>query len=195
MSALKFDGSDIATLLMDNYVDVVRRHIIVMGDVDEAMFMRIMLSLDLLEGQNRKPITIKLYSSGGEVYAGFGIYDRIKLSPCKITIEGWGQLMSMATVILQAADLRLLSPNARMMIHYGSTEVTGNTKDVIKFTEFVKTVDEPVIEGIYLERIRKKNKGFTQKQLEKLLSTDTYLLPDRVIGLGLADGLVGERKK
>jgi hypothetical protein len=45
---------------------------------------------------------------------------RIKESSCKVCIRGYGAIMSGASLIMQAAYLREMSPNAFFMLHDGS---------------------------------------------------------------------------
>ncbi len=78
------------------------------------------------------------------------------------------------------------------MIHRGTVEFSGESKAVWRECHFDKFVDEPLAESIYLAKIKAKNKGFKKKQLDELLSTDSYLLPETVISLNLADGYINK---
>jgi len=136
------------------------------------------------------PITIVLNTPGGEWYNGLAIYDTIKSCKNHITIIGVGHVMSMGTVIMQAADDRLVSANCRLMIHYGSDGFVGNSKDMVeagKETAFAQKKQE----DMYLARIHEQKPTYSRAALRKLLSVDTYLTPDEFVKLGLADKVVG----
>ena len=86
---------------------------------DAHMAERLLKNIHILEALNKDPITIIFNNIGGDVNHGLAIYDGIKNSECHITIKVFGHAMSMGSIILQAADERLMSPNASQMIHYG----------------------------------------------------------------------------
>jgi ATP-dependent protease ClpP protease subunit len=79
-------------------------------------------ALTELENESRKGVTIRLNSLGGSVYEALAIVGRINASPCKITIEGYGAIMSAATLILAAGDKRKLSHLAWFMHHEASVD-------------------------------------------------------------------------
>lgn len=159
-------------------------------DIDEGSTMQTcdnLMALDQTDG----PITLLLNTPGGEWYNGLAIYDTIKSSKNHITIIGLGHVMSMGTVIMQAADERLVSANCRLMVHYGTDGFIGNSKDMVeagKETAFAQKKQE----DIYLSRIHDKKPQYRRADLKKLLSVDTYLTPDEFVRLGLADKVVGD---
>ena len=61
-----------------------------------------------------------MHSVGGEWSDGMAIYDAISMSRSYITIIAYGQAESMSSIIFQAADRRLITPNTYFMSHYGS---------------------------------------------------------------------------
>lgn len=119
------------------------------ADVSAELFIK---GLHVLEAKNSKPITILMNSPGGDWYHGMAIYDAIKCSPCKITIRVYGHAMSMGSVILQAADHRIMMPRSRFMIHYGYEERSGHSKVVYKWADEGKKVNYEM-ENIYLDRM------------------------------------------
>lgn len=131
-----------------------------------------------------KPITIFLNNVGGYVSHGMAIYDAIKMSPVETTIIVKGNVMSMASVILQAADKRLMTPYAKMLVHYGSASYDGNYMD---FSRFMKDWerDNEDISKIYAERT-----GLSMQELHEIQVHDTYLSATEAVGKGFADGIV-----
>ena len=87
--------------------------------VDHFMAEYLIKGMHSLESKNKKPILIIMNNPGGDWYHGMAIYDAIKSSPCECTIKVYGHAMSMGSIILQAADNRIMMPNSRFMIHYG----------------------------------------------------------------------------
>lgn len=171
--------------------DPKRRIIEIYGEIDELSTKQFLQNMDRLEDLSAtESITVKINSVGGNVYDGYAIYDRIKRSPCHVTAEGWGQVMSMATFIMQAADERVLAPNTVFMIHYGSTFNIGNTADTVNWSAFSAKHDMPTFEEIYLRQIKKKNPKYKLKDLQSALRTDTILTAPEAVKLGLADRIL-----
>lgn len=162
------------------------------AEVDSRMAERAIKALHLLDSQNRKAITIILNSTGGDVYHGMSVYDAIKACKSKVTIKVMGQAMSMGAVILQAGHKRLIAPNARVMIHYGSMGLEPNHSKIFK-----KWADECArldveMENLLLERIKQTNPRFTRKKLQELCNFDTIMTASEAVQLGLADGIIGD---
>jgi len=103
---------------------------------------------------------------------------------------GFGQVMSAATIIMQAADKRVLSKNVRVMIHAGTSSMNSVHPKIHEawVKQFVK--DEKVIENLYMDRIKQRNPEFTLKKLRKLLTFDTILSCEETIEMGLADEIL-----
>jgi len=72
--------------------------------VDFESTKKLIKNLHILETLSKEPITIIMNSPGGEWLHGIAVYDYIKSIESKVIIRCSGFCMSMATVILQAAD-------------------------------------------------------------------------------------------
>lgn len=153
---------------------------------DFSMAERLIKNLTVLEHLSKDPITIIMNNIGGDVNAGLAIYDAIQACESHITIKVLGNATSMGSIVLQAADHRIMSPNSEQMVHYGTLGAEGNTKDVYKLTERIKQVDQ-WMESMYLARIREKNPKYSLTKLQKLLTNDTYLTAAQSVELGLCD--------
>ncbi len=162
--------------------------------VDSAMAKNFEIAMRILEYLGpTAPITVMMNNPGGDYYHGMAIYDRIMDSPCHVTIHASGYVMSMGSIIFQAADKRLMTRNATMLLHYGTSGYSGHTLD------HERSVDESkrlriVMEDTYLERMLKKDPKMTRAKVHELLQFDTFLDASRAIRLGLADGLTPQFK-
>jgi ATP-dependent Clp endopeptidase proteolytic subunit ClpP len=160
--------------------------------VDYLMSQRVLKNLVILDGLNNDPITIMLNSPGGDVNHGLAIYDAIKACKSHVTVIVYGMAMSMGSIILQAADERIMSANSSQMIHYGTLALDGHAKTTYKVTEELKRIDK-WMEKMYLEKIQEKNPLYKIGRLQKLLDHDTFLTPIQSIELGLADKILEDR--
>jgi ATP-dependent protease ClpP protease subunit len=96
----------------------------------------------------------------------------------------------MGSVILQAADERILAPNARVMIHYGYMGMAPNhTKIYQKWAEECKKLDQQMLD-IYMDKIVEKHPRFQRNQLDEMCNFDTILNAQEAVNLGLADSIL-----
>lgn len=154
---------------------------------DAKMAEKLIKSLHILDSSGDSPITIIMNNLGGDTTHGMAIYDSIKSCKNEVIIKALGHCMSMGSLILQAADKRVLSKHSVIMVHHGEEAYDSNhVKTVRSWVEFNKKYDK-VLHNIYLEKIMEKHPNFTNKKLDKLLNFDTILLPEEAVELGLAD--------
>lgn len=159
--------------------------------VDGAMAARLIKNLTILEAQSSDPITIITNNIGGDVQHGLAIYDAIKACKSKVTMKVFGNAASMGSIILQAADDRIMATNSILLIHYGQLGVSGEALTVYKHTEENKRIDR-WMEELFMSKIREKNPKFTLKRLQALLKNDTFYTAAQTVELGLADKVLGD---
>lgn len=129
--------------------------------VDTLMAERVIKGLTLLESaapDGSKPITIIMNNPGGDWYHGMAIYDAIKTCANEVTIKTFGHGMSMGAVILQAADERLVAPNAKIMIHYGTMGADNHAKIFYRWAAENQRADY-AMENIFLEGMIDKDES------------------------------------
>ena len=184
--------------------------------VDHLMAESFIKGLHVLESKNDNEITIIMNNPGGEWYHGMAIYDAIQNARCHCTIKVYGYAMSMGSIILQAADKRILMPNSRFMIHYGGTSFDDASLPLIeKWISEERRINHDM-ENIYLKAMLDKEekeghgylaktlssvldspktfsrKAETKKEelrsvLKEMLNFDTILTAEETVDLGFAD--------
>ncbi len=160
---------------------------------DSAMAERTIKCLHILEHdeaaaeQGEKPITIIMNNIGGDVFHGLAIYDAIKFCKNHVDIKVFGHAMSMGSIILQAADRRIMAPNSRMMIHYGTWDITSESKLVREAWAAEGHKVDKWMEDLYLSKLREKNKSFRRDKLKTWLHRDQIFNAHEAVSLGLAD--------
>lgn len=157
--------------------------------VEATMAERQIKNLHILDMASDEPITILMNNPGGDVNHGLAIFDAIKTCRSKISIKVFGNAASMGSVLLQAADERIMAPNAVQMIHYGLLGASGHAKTIYKITAENKRLDK-WMEEMYLEKIKEKQPHFTLQRLKGMLEHDTFLTAQQSIELGLADKIL-----
>lgn len=136
--------------------------------VDYAMAEYFIKGIHILESKSQDAITIIMNNPGGDFFHGLAIYDAIKTSKCHCTIKVYGHAMSMGSIILQAADKRIMMPNSRFMIHFGYDSQDNHTKIVEKWIDEGKRLTH-LMENIYLDVMFEKEEKMGDGHLAKVL--------------------------
>jgi len=149
------------------------------------------------------PILVHMHLPGGDWQDCLGIYDNIKASKSKVVIVAYAKVESSSTVLLQAADLRILSPNTNFLIHYGSISVDNEHKAALSMVQWSEKESEKMID-IFTDRCINssisKNKNWkrmiARKHIVTQLATkrDWILTADEAVEYGFADGILGSKK-
>lgn len=167
--------------------------VLYMGEYDgteHKMAESVLKGLAVLDAVNRnKKITIYMNNPGGDEYHGLAIFDAIQSCRSTTMIRVFGHAMSMGAWILQAADIRVMSTNATLMIHYGHVDYSGNCKDMKPNAIEAERLCT-LMEDHMLERIKEKHPRYTRETLQELMRTDRYLTATEAVKLGLADKVV-----
>lgn len=168
--------------------------------VDWRMGSTFIKNLHYLETESDQPILIHLWTCGGEWADGMGIHNAIAASPCHITILAHRAARSMSSIIFQAADKRVLMPDAGMMLHYGHNFFSGTGLEAETDAAVNKRLNKRMME-IYAERMvyAEKHKGkrvptvanYIIRQLKE--HSDWWLTSEQAVEEGLADGIFGEK--
>lgn len=156
---------------------------------DAEMAQRVIKGLHILDSSapaGDKPITVIMNNPGGDEYDGLAIYDAIKACKNHVTIIVYGKAMSMGGIILQAADKRVMSTNARFMMHYGTFSISANAQDAYKWMEENKKIDV-WMEELFLEKMQEKDPNMTSTKLKEMLKADFIVDAQEAVDLGLAD--------
>jgi ATP-dependent protease ClpP protease subunit len=149
------------------------------------------------------PILVHMHLPGGDWQDCLGIYDNIKNSKSKVGIVAYAKVESSSTVLLQAADLRILSANTNFLIHYGSISVDNEHKAALSTVQWSERESEKMID-IFTEQCIKsriaqeKNwkKMIVRKHIITQLATkrDWILTAEEAVYYGFADGILGSKK-
>lgn len=186
----KINRNDLDYFFSSN-LHVPSRTLYIGGDISETMTENVIKSLKILDEASSETISLIMNSPGGELINSFAIYDFIRNCRSYVVITVYGYAMSGGSLILQAADERILSENSSFMIHFGSDGYAG------EHTTFLKTAEESkrlrsIMMDIYLEKIHEVNPEYKRSTLRKLLETDSYFSAKDVVELGLADKIIGK---
>ena len=163
--------------------------------IDFRVAQNFVKNVNILQNDSSDPITVYMQTVGGCWHSGMGIYDAIKYSKCKISIVGWGQICSMGTIILQAAEKRVLMPNSIFMCHYGSTDLSGEFLSSHNYASVDRKNMQTMVD-IYSEKCQKgkffKDRGDSLSKIKayikrKMKDGDWYMTAQQAVDYGFAD--------
>lgn len=179
--------------LYNNNIYLPARMIYIGGDeIDYKSASGVIKAVHILEEQNA-PINVILNNPGGDEYHGFAIYDVLLHTRCKVFIKVYGHAMSMASIILQAGDKRLLSAHSTLLIHDGTMALGEmESKSAEKWGEESKRLREMMYK-VYQKRMKEINSKITIEKIQQMCIVDNILSAKKAVKIGLADGVMREK--
>lgn len=165
------------------------RSILLSGEINKDSADKLIRDLLVLENECSDPVKIYINSPGGDVDAGYAIYDMIRFVSCPVILIGMGLVASAAALILLAvpAERRVGLPNSSYLIHQPLSQMKGNATDI-------------EIHALQLEKIKAKiNKVISEAtgksliQVVKDTDRDYWLNAEEALEYGLISRVVSSR--
>jgi len=165
------------------------RQIILSGEINKELAEKIVRDLLMMEADSSEPIRMYIDSPGGDVEAGFAIFDMIRFINAPVTLIGMGLVASAAALILLAVpkERRVALPNSQYLIHQPMSGIRGVATDIeIHAQELAKTRAK-------LNKIISEATGKDIEQVTKDTDRDYWLTADEAIEYGLVSRIIRER--
>ena len=165
------------------------RSVLLSGEIDKESADTIIKQLLVLDGESSEPIKLFINSPGGDVDAGYAIYDMVRFIKAPVTMIGMGLVASAAVLVLLAvpAERRIGLPNSTYLIHQPMSGMRG-----------VATAIE--IHAQHLEKLRTKLDLLISTETGKSLETvvldterDHWLSADEAQAYGLVSKIISTR--
>ena len=162
------------------------RSILLSGEINKDSADRFIKDLLILEAESNDPVKVFINSPGGDVDAGFAIYDMVRFVSCPVVMIGMGLIASAASLILLAvpAENRVGLPNSSYLIHQPLSEMKGNATDI-------------EIHAMQLEKVKSKINAIIAEATGTALETvaantdrDHWLDADQALSYGLISRIV-----
>lgn len=188
-------------------IDVPNRELFLFGEeglgdednvepgVEFTMANRFIRNIRMLSLRDKRPILVHMKTCGGDWHEGMAIYDAIKHCPAHVTILSYTHARSMSSIILQAADRRVLMPHSTFMFHEGSFGMFGTWKQVKTAVDFVRRTEDQQMLDVYVDSMqysgihRQKSREDIAKLLKMKMdeSEEVYMTAEETVAWGLAD--------
>jgi len=156
------------------------------GDVDSTSMERLRISTARYgAAYPNEPVTLIISSPGGSVFDGWVLFDHLRALSAgghKVTTVVRGVAGSMAAVLTQAGDTRVIGPESYLVIHEPSSMAWGTTSDMTDQVEMMKTLRSQ------MELVFTRRSKVTRKMIkEKTAKRDWYVGAKESRALGLMD--------
>lgn len=168
------------------------RQIILTGEVNKDLADEIARQLLILDSDDeKKPIYMYIDSPGGDVDAGFAIYDIIRFVKAPVYLIGMGLIASAATLILLAVqkDRRFGLPNSRYLIHQPLGGMSGVATDIEIFAKDMEKIRAKI------NKIIADGTGTPLEQVTKDTDRDYWLDADQAVKYGLINSIITTRSE
>ena len=165
------------------------RQILLSGEINKELAEKFNKQLLLLEADSNKPVYVYIDSPGGDVTAGFAIYDMIRFVKCPVVLIGNGLIASAAALILLAVpqNMRVGLPNSEYLIHQPLSGMRGTATDIQIHTANVKKTKAKI------NKIISEATGKDLKKVEADTDRDYWLDADEAIEYGLISKIISNR--
>jgi ATP-dependent protease ClpP protease subunit len=132
------------------------------------------------------PLDVHINSYGGDVGDGLAIAATIRghKGTKRTVVDGFAA--SIASVIVQAGDERVMQPGSMLMVHDALSACVGNAADMKETAEFLDKHSDNLA-SIYADRA-----GGTSQQWRDTMQKDTWYTAEEAVAAGLADRIGDE---
>ena len=140
---------------------------------------------DLEELKDKKSITVRINSIGGDLFAGVSIYNRLKELNNVTTIVD-GLAASAASIIAQAGEQRKIYESGQIMIHGAAVGLCDyyNIQQLSGIMSQLEAANESVI-NVYAERT-----GEAKTKLKHMVEKTTWMTGQDAVEQGFADEVI-----
>lgn len=126
------------------------------------------------------PISVRINSPGGDVWAGVSIYNALSEHEGEVTVKVDGIAASIASIIAMAGDKIIMLPGSMMMVHQPWTMAAGNKDELANVITMLEKTGESLVD-IYVARTRK-----SKDEIVALLEAETWMTAEDAVELGFA---------
>ena len=155
--------------------------ILIYGDIGfEVQAKDIVNQLNDADG----PLSVRVDSFGGDVYAGISILNALRRYPDVVTVYVDGIAASAASFIaVGGADKLIMSPNSSLLIHGAWSQGMGNSEEIAQLAKDLNQVTDNLA-TIYAEKTGKEPAYWRE-----LMKKDTTFTAEQAVEAGLADAV------
>lgn len=172
---------------------LLKERIIFLGTpiIDQVANLIVAQLLWLAREDPEREIQMYINSPGGQIYAGFGIYDTMQQIPAPVSTVAVGLTASFGTVLLAAGThgRRFALPTATVHLHQPLGGVQGQAADIeIQAKEILRLRER-------LNEVLAHHTGQPVEKIAEDTDRDIYLTPQKAMEYGLVDDVLKPPEK
>lgn len=168
------------------------RQILLSGEINKESAENFNKQLLIMESNNRElPVYVYIDSPGGDVSAGFAIYDMIRFVSCPVILIGNGLIASAAALILLSVpkERRVGLPDSEYLIHQPLSGMKGTATEIqIHAANLAKTKEK-------LNKIISEATGTDLEKVKADTERDYWLNAEEALEYGLVSKIISNRKE
>ncbi|MCI6799651.1 MAG: ATP-dependent Clp protease proteolytic subunit [Spirochaetia bacterium] len=168
------------------------RQILLSGEINKESAENFNKQLLIMESNNRElPVYVYIDSPGGDVSAGFAIYDMIRFVSCPVILIGNGLIASAAALILLSVpkERRVGLPDSEYLIHQPLSGMKGTATEIqIHAANLAKTKEK-------LNKIISEATGTDLEKVKADTERDYWLNAEEALEYGLISKIISNRKE
>ena len=156
--------------------------VFLLEDISPALAKNVIRQLDRVK--NQEPIEVVIFSQGGDVMSGNAIIRALKNTGSHITTNVIGLAASMAAVISQVGNKRVIAEDASFNVHNAAMVVggRGTKEEHAQAADTLTAMDELMISTL-------SNNIISDKDLTTLMSEDILLTASEAVALCFFDSI------
>jgi len=165
------------------------RSILLSGEIDKESAESVIKQLLVLEGESNEPIKLFINSPGGDVDAGYAIFDMVRFVTAPVTMIGMGLVASAAALVLLAVpkERRLALPNSTYLIHQPMSGMRGVATDIEIHAQHLEKLREK------LDALISQETGKSLEEVREDTERDHWLSAEEACAYGLVERIVTQR--
>jgi len=172
---------------MDKFLKT--RTILLSGEVDKALAEKVIKQLLIMEAEGDDPIKVMIDSPGGDVDAGYAIFDMMRFVKPRVITVGMGLVASAGALILLASpkEDRLALPNSHYLIHQPLSGIRGVATEIEIHAQELEKLRVKINELISQET------GTKLEKVEKDTDRDFWMNAQEALSYGLVSKVISSR--
>jgi ATP-dependent Clp protease protease subunit len=167
------------------------RTILLSGEIKKELAERTIRQLLLLEDMGDDPIRVFIDSPGGDVDAGYAVFDMVRFVKPPVWTIGMGLVASAAAIILLASpkERRVGLPNSHYLIHQPLSGIRGVATDIEIHARELDKLREKI------NRLIAGETGQSFEQVERDTDRDYWMTAEEAQKYGLITKVITSRNE
>lgn len=162
------------------------RKILLSGEINKELAERVVKQLLVLDGESNDTIYLYINSPGGDVDAGYAMFDMVRYINSPVVMVGMGLVASAAALLYLAVprEKRVALPNSSYLIHQPMSGMKGVATDIEIHANHLEALKDK------LNHLISEETGKPLKEVAKDTDRDYWLDAQAALAYGLVGKII-----